>query len=57
MAAEHREHNRAWWNEAVRFQTNSPFYKTQPFRRGENVLDPIVKARLGNINGKRLLCR
>jgi len=52
---DYRKHNRAWWNGVVPFHVSSGFYKTGAFKRGENVLDPIVRDRLGNIRGKRVL--
>ena len=49
------EHNRAWWNDAVPFHRASSFYKTEEFLHGQNVLDPLVRDRLADIRGKRLL--
>lgn len=47
--------NFAYWNEAVAIHLASPFYRTEAFRRGEVVLDPVVRAGLGEVAGKRLL--
>jgi SAM-dependent methyltransferase len=48
-------HNRAWWDELTPLHVASPFYKTEAFRHGENVLDPIARERLAGVAGKRLL--
>jgi SAM-dependent methyltransferase len=47
--------NRAWWGEVAPLHVRSAFYKTDVFRRGENVLDPIICERIGKLEGKRLL--
>ena len=52
---DYRRENRAWWDELAPLHVNSPFYKTGAFKRGENVLDPIVRERIGDLKGKRLL--
>jgi SAM-dependent methyltransferase len=52
---DYRTENLAWWDELVPLHLNSPFYKTEVFRRGENVLDPIARERLTGVAGKRLL--
>jgi SAM-dependent methyltransferase len=51
----YRAINRSYWDEAALLHVPSSFYKTDAFRRGENVLDPIARERLGDIAGKRLL--
>ena len=48
-------YNRDWWNGVVPFHIASPFYKTQAFKSGQNVLDPLVCERVTQIRGKRLL--
>jgi len=52
---DYREFNRAWWNEVARLHADSPFYKTDAFRRGENVLDPIARERIGDVTGHHVL--
>jgi SAM-dependent methyltransferase len=47
--------NLAYWNEAVAIHLASPFYRTVDFRRGEVVLDPVVREGLGDVAGKRIL--
>jgi SAM-dependent methyltransferase len=48
-------HNLAHWNEVTPHHVVSPFYRTEDFRRGEVVLDPVVRNAIGDVNGKRLL--
>jgi SAM-dependent methyltransferase len=52
---DYRKTNRAHWDELASLHVTSPFYRTDAFRRGQNVLDPIVRERLGDVSGKRLL--
>jgi SAM-dependent methyltransferase len=52
---DYRNTNRAHWDEAALLHVSSPLYRTDAFRRGENVLDPIVRERIGDVAGKRLL--
>jgi SAM-dependent methyltransferase len=47
--------NLAYWNEAAPIHVDSSFYRTGDFRRGEIVLDPIVREGIGDVSGKRLL--
>lgn len=47
--------NLAHWNEVTPHHVKSPFYRTEDFRRGEIVLDPVVRDAIGNVEGKRLL--
>ena len=47
--------NLAHWNEVTPYHVASPFYRTKDFRRGEIVLDPLVRQSVGDVAGKRLL--
>lgn len=47
--------NLAYWTEAVAVHLASPFYRAEAFRRGEIVLDPVVRKGLGEVAGQRLL--
>lgn len=47
--------NLAHWNAVTPHHVASPFYRTDDFRRGENVLDPLVRDAVGDVAGKRLL--
>lgn len=47
--------NLAHWNEVTAHHVASPFYRTDDFRRGEMVLDPIVREAVGEVAGRRLL--
>jgi SAM-dependent methyltransferase len=47
--------NRAFWDELAVRHVESPFYETAAFRRGEIVLDPLVRERVGDVRGKNLL--
>ena len=49
------ELNRAHWDEVTAIHVASPFYATNAFRRGENVLDPLAREAAGEVAGKRLL--
>jgi len=51
----YKETNRAYWNEMAQRHLDSPFYGTAAFRRGEIILDSIVRERVGDVRGKRLL--
>jgi SAM-dependent methyltransferase len=52
---DYRKTNRAHWDELAPLHVVSPFYRTDAFRRGDNILDPIVRERIGEVAGKRLL--
>jgi SAM-dependent methyltransferase len=47
--------NLAHWNEVTAHHVVSPMYRTDDFRRGENVLDPVVRNAVGDVAGRRLL--
>jgi SAM-dependent methyltransferase len=47
--------NLAHWNEVTAHHVASPFYRTADFRKGEIVLDPVVRDAIGDVAGKRLL--
>jgi 2-polyprenyl-3-methyl-5-hydroxy-6-metoxy-1,4-benzoquinol methylase len=47
--------NLAYWNEMARRRVDSPGYSTAAFRRGENILDPVVLQGVGEVRGKKLL--
>jgi SAM-dependent methyltransferase len=47
--------NLAHWNEVTAHHVVSPMYRTDDFRRGEIVLDPVVRNAIGDVAGKRLL--
>jgi SAM-dependent methyltransferase len=49
------QYNLAHWNEVTPHHVVSPFYRTEDFRRGEIVLDPVVRSAVGDVKGKRLL--
>jgi SAM-dependent methyltransferase len=49
------ELNHAHWDEVTPIHVASPFYRTDAFRRGEMVLDPIAVEGVGDVAGKRLL--
>src|ERR1700726_4958026 len=49
------KHNLAHWNEVTTHHVVSPFYRTEDFRRGEIVLDRLVRDAVGDVQGKRLL--
>jgi SAM-dependent methyltransferase len=48
-------HNLAHWNAVTPHHVVSPFYRTDDFRRGEIVLDPVVRGAIGDVAGQRLL--
>lgn len=45
----------AHWNEVTPHHVTSPMYRTDDFRRGDVVLDPLVRDAIGDVRGKRLL--
>jgi SAM-dependent methyltransferase len=45
----------AHWNEVTPLHVASPMYRTDDFRRGEIVLDPVVRQAIGDVAGQRLL--
>lgn len=45
----------AHWNEVTPHHVVSPMYRTEDFRGGEIVLDPVVRGAIGEVGGKRLL--
>jgi len=47
--------NLAYWTEAVAVHLTSPFYRTEDFRRGEIVLDPVARQGVGEVEGRRVL--
>jgi SAM-dependent methyltransferase len=47
--------NLAHWNEVTAHHVVAPLYRTEDFRRGEIVLDPVVRDAIGDVAGKRLL--
>lgn len=47
--------NLAHWNEVTPHHVASPMYRTADFRRGEIVLDPVVRDAIGDAAGRRLL--
>jgi len=47
--------NLAYWNEMAQRHLDSPGYSTADFRKGEIILDPIVRAKIGDVRGKKLL--
>lgn len=51
----HTKDNRRYWDQLARIHPKTPFYRLDAFKRGENVLDPIVREALGDVAGKRLL--
>lgn len=55
MTEDYRDINRKFWDEVTPHHISSEYYATAEFRRGANVLDPIVREGIGEIAGKRLL--
>ncbi len=47
--------NLAHWDEVTAHHVASPMYRTRDFRRGEIVLDPVVRAAIGDVAGRSLL--
>jgi SAM-dependent methyltransferase len=52
---DYKKLNLAYWNELAQRHLDSPFYSTAAFRKGEIILDPDIRARVGDVKGKRLL--
>jgi SAM-dependent methyltransferase len=51
----HTQTNRKYWDQLARIHPKTAFYRLDDFKRGENILDPIVREALGEVAGKRLL--
>ena len=51
----HTQDNRNYWDQLARIHPDTPFYRLDAFKRGENILDPIEREVLGDVAGKRLL--
>lgn len=51
----YRQSNLAYWDSIVSIHLDSAFYRADAFRQGANVLDPIVRERMGDVRGKKLL--
>lgn len=51
----HTKTNRRYWDQLARLHPRTPFYRLDAFKRGENILDPIEREVLGEVEGKRLL--
>jgi SAM-dependent methyltransferase len=49
------ESNRALWNAWTRVHVKSEFYDVEGFKRGDNRLDAVVRAGVGDARGKSLL--
>ena len=49
------KYNLAHWNEVTPHHVVAPMYRTEDFRRGEIVLDPVVRSAIGDVRGKRML--
>ena len=47
--------NRELWNAWTRVHVKSKFYNVDAFKRGENRLDAVVRAGVGDVRGKSLL--
>ena len=47
--------NLAHWDEVTPHHVASPMYRTDDFRKGEIVLDPVVRDAIGEVAGQRLL--
>jgi SAM-dependent methyltransferase len=47
--------NRACWDELAALHVGTAFYRTADFLRGDNILDEVVRSRLGDVAGKRVL--
>ncbi|HEX2594331.1 MAG TPA: class I SAM-dependent methyltransferase [Rhizomicrobium sp.] len=52
---DYKKTNLAYWNEMARRHVDSEGYQTAAFRRGEIILDPIVRSGIGDVRGKKLL--
>lgn len=51
----YKKTNLAYWNEMAERHVDSDGYSTAAFRKGANILDPIVRKGIGNVRGKKLL--
>ncbi len=51
----YKKTNLAYWNEMAQRHLDSDFYRTEAFRRGEIALDPIVREKIGDVRGRKLL--
>jgi SAM-dependent methyltransferase len=51
----YKQTNLAYWNELARRHPDMPFYRTDALRKGQNILDPLVRDGIGDVRGKRLL--
>lgn len=51
----HTKTNRRYWDQLAELHPKTPFYRLEAFKRGENILDPIEREALGEVEGKRLL--
>ena len=51
----HTKTNRRYWDQLAELHPKTPFYRLDAFKRGENILDPIEREFLGDVEGKRLL--
>lgn len=47
--------NREMWDEYVPIHAQSPFYRLEEFRQGENKLNPLERGEVGEVAGKSLL--
>ncbi len=52
---EYLKSNRELWNAWTRVHIKSKFYNVDAFKRGENRLDAVVRAGVGDVRGKSLL--
>lgn len=53
--SEYYDNNRRLWDELTAVNARSPMYDLEGFRRGQNTLDPIEVAELGDVRGKSIL--
>ena len=51
MREEHRETNRAWWDEVVGVHQGTPLYDVESFKRGAESLTAIERSELGPLVG------
>ena len=51
----YKKTNLAYWNEMADRHVDTDGYQTAAFRKGANILDPIVRKGIGNVRGKKLL--
>ena len=47
--------NLTYWNEMAERHVDSDGYQTAAFRKGANILDPIVRKGIGKVRGRKLL--